>query len=798
MLDALMAANDAMAIGPIEARLAKLATRLDKFDKAATLAMLGGLLTDPELHANTVRVEVLIHLVTLRSDGSVKPTAAQLREWLNDILRADHVGHQEDPPEDVFVANVVSGAGNSLLFEGIWEANAGYVQSVLYAVTACLRHGHEWSAHCLRQLSALLLLSTTIAERSGLSRNALGGGRRLGKVRFSTARIQELAGRVRFTPADLAQAGIHPFDIRPFIFDPQQSSALRHETISWTSLEARPIVMDGEDLVVALPTAIGAAIRRRAVEMALGNDAGELFQTYLTDHQFAHRVTNARYGLGFERLTGPDTDDESGFVGMICRFDVGAYAHILFIQDRIDEVAAEGFHSVRNVSPDVRRLVAAGVTAIEALPDFRVGMTIIVFGGLGRGFQVDPGWLPSHWRLAALGNEDFELFADDSNSTALQMYRLLDQEQELLDIRTHLVNPNGFLNLYGYAKSNDFELIPDFVSRGNSMVQLGTDYLTSIRTGIRRALDHHGVWVMTRSSYAEVRRSSTEMYFTDLAEEPSFVSIADAMVGRPVAAIETDSRTWWIQIEDAGKPIPSGSLPYRVWDMARNWTVMLAPRIAATVATLPDFIVIEITFPEGADLSARTVAESVELIRPALTVADGVIRIDCSIDYLRAFGRADNIGDRWMVEAIVDGARILAGSADTALAECISSMIVTDTASRHLHILTPRTAAEYVLATAELPEPRLLQAEVRAWADIGLAQRCGIAAGTVRLIEEKNEAQVQIKGLPQKGVKQQMRKENKLKKKKKKKKKRKSPNKSNRCWKIFQSQLTPAPNTNTQ
>lgn len=740
MLDAMMAANDAMAIGPIEARLTKLAARLDKFDKAATLAMLGGLLTDPELHANTVRVEVLIHLVALRSNGSVKPTAAQLREWLNEILGADHVGHQEDPPEDVFVANVVSRAGNSLLFEGIWEANSGYVQSVLYAVTACLRHGQEWSEHCLRQLSALLRLSTAIAERSGLSRNALGGGRRLGRVQFSTAGIQELAGRVRFTPADLAQAAIHPFDLRPFIFDPRQSLALRHETISWTSLEARPIVIDGEDIVVALPSAIGAAIRRRAIEMALRNDAGDLFQTHLTDHQFGQGITNALLRLGFERVTGPETDDTSGFVGMICRFDVGAYAHMLFIQDRLDEVASEGFRSIRNVSLDVSRLAAAGVSAIEALPDFRIGMTIIVFGGLGRGFQVDPGRLPPHWRFVGLGNEDFQLFADDSNSTALQMYRLLDQERELLVMRTQLVNPNGFLNLYGFVKSNDFELIPDFVSRGNSMVQLGTDYLASIRTGIRRALDHHGVRVVPRSSYVEVRRSSTEMYFTDLAEEPSYVSIADAVIGRPVAAIEADSRTWWIEIKDEGEPVPSGSLPYRVWDMARNWTVMIAPRVATTVATLPDFIAIEMAFSEGTDLNAETIAESAELIRPVLTVTDGVIYIDCSIDYLRAFSCADNIGDRWMVEAIIEGARVLAGSADAALAERLASMIVTDTASRHLHVLKPRTAADYVLATAELPRPRLLQAEVRAWADIGLAQRCGIAAGTARLIEEKKEA----------------------------------------------------------
>jgi hypothetical protein len=739
MLDAMLAATDAMAIGPIEARLAKLAARLDKFDRAATLGMLGGLLTDPDLHANAVRFEVLIHLVALRANGTLRPTAAQLREWLNEILGGDHVGHQEDPPEDVFVSNVVSGAGNSLLFEGIWEANAGYVQAVLYAVTACAREGKQWASHCLRQSSALLNLSTAIAERSGLERNAVGGGRRVGRVQFPTKRIEELAARVRLTPDELDAIGIHPFDLRPFVFDPQRSAILRQETISWTSIEARPIMMDGDDFVLALPTAVGAAIRRRALEMALNNQDGDLFQAKLTDYQFGNNVTTARMGLDLDRVTGPDADEASGFIEMICTFDVGAYAHVLFVQDNVAEVASEGFRSIKDVSADVGRLVASGIAVTQAMPEFRMGMTIIVFGGMGRGFKADPGRIPPKWRFVGLGSEDLELFAEDSNTSALQMYRLLEQERELLSTRTQLVNPNGFLNLYGFAEANDFELLPEYVERGRSLIQLGTDHLTSVRTRIRRALDKHAVRVEPRKAYVEVRRPSTETYFKDLANEPSYVSVADAMDGRPAAAIEAGGRTWWVTIAGSD-PIPSGSLSYRVWDMARNWAVMIAPAIEALAHALPEFISIELGFPEGTDLDAASVADGADLARPVLDIHGEEIRIDCPIDYLRAFGRADNVGDRWMVETIIEGALGLAGSTEAALIERIASSVVTDRSSRHLHVLTPKTAGDFILATAELPRPRMMKPEVRGWADIGLAQRSGVAQGIAGVIEDKAEA----------------------------------------------------------
>lgn len=739
MLDAMLAAMDAMAIGPIEERLDKLASRLEKFDKAATLAMLGGLLTDPDLHANAVRFEVLIHLVALRAEGRVRPTAAQLREWLNDILGEDDVGHQEDSPEDVFVSNVVSGAGNSLLFEGIWEANAAYVQAMLYAVTACHREGRGWAQHFLRQASALLDLSTAIANRSGLRRNHAGGGTRVGRVQFPARRIEELAARVRFTPADLAEVGIHPFDLTPFIFDPRNSVALRHERISWTSLEARPILKDGDDLIVALPTAIGAALRRRALDMALGNDDGALFMEKLTDYQFGNSVTSARLGLDLERVSGPAKDDASGFVDMVCRFDLGAYAHVIFVQDDAAEVAAEGFRSIRDVSTQVRRLAATGIAAIQAMRDFRFGMTIVVFGGLGRGFKADPGRIPPEWRFTGLGSDDLELFADDSRTSALQMYRLLDQERELLLSRTQLVNPNGFLNLFGFVEKHDFEMLPEYVERGRSRVQIGIEYLTSVRTRIRQALDKHAVRVEPRSAYVEVRRPSTEMYFAELAREPSYVSVADAMDGRPAAAIEVADRTWWLTLAGTG-PVCSGDLDYRVWDMARNWTVTLAPKLVEAAAGLPLFIGIELAFPEGIDLSPERVADGADLARPMVTVAAGAIRIDCPIDYLRAFGRPENIGDRWMVEAIAAAVLSLAGQSDSGLATGIAASVVRDASSRHLHVLKPKTAGDFILATAELPRPRLMQPEVRAWADIGMAQRAGIPLGTAGVIEDKAEA----------------------------------------------------------
>lgn len=93
-----------------------------------------------------------------------------------------------------------------------------------------------------------------------------------------------------------------------------------------------------------------------------------------------------------------------------------------------------------------------------------------------------------------------------------------------------------------------------------------------------------------------------------------------------------------------------------------------------------------------------------------------------------------------MVEALIEGALVLTGAAPQDLVKGIASSVVTDGSSRHLHVLTPRSASDYILATAELPHPRLMQPEVRGWAEIGPAQRSGVPEGVVGVIADRREA----------------------------------------------------------
>ena len=65
------------------ARQARSVRGLRKFNFPAVAVLLSGLLTRPENHTATARIEALLHLAALACRGRKKPGLQQLREWLN-------------------------------------------------------------------------------------------------------------------------------------------------------------------------------------------------------------------------------------------------------------------------------------------------------------------------------------------------------------------------------------------------------------------------------------------------------------------------------------------------------------------------------------------------------------------------------------------------------------------------------------------------------------------------------------------------------------------------------------------
>src|SRR5438128_9510764 len=102
---------------------AKLARVMASYRPRVTIAHTAGLLTAPELQANSIRLEVLVHLAVVCCAGKKEPGYVELGKWLNQHLGRGEMAMLEDPVEDVFISNVGTPEGNRRVFEGTWESN---------------------------------------------------------------------------------------------------------------------------------------------------------------------------------------------------------------------------------------------------------------------------------------------------------------------------------------------------------------------------------------------------------------------------------------------------------------------------------------------------------------------------------------------------------------------------------------------------------------------------------------------------------------------------------------------------
>lgn len=713
--------NSALALGGLAARHRGVVRRLSKYSLPGTAAALGGMLTRPDMHSCTARLEALGHLGALACKGRAPIPAANLRDWLNEALLRDDVARTEDPPEDVFVSCVASWCGTSRIFEGIWEANDFYLQSCL----AALQHPSARSLvkEVFGPIRALLRLSDAVAERSGLERQAAGGGTPRARIAITRAAMAEHGGRVTFDKADLDSLEITEGELRGFVFDPDCSGRLLEQRVGHTDLERRPLVgMADGAFVLALPTAVSPAIRRMVLDAAEKSGGMDGLQSGLADDQLDRLLAAAISGWDIEPIMRPSFRPTEGVHEFFAEFDSGAFAHVVLVHDDLRAARASGLQAFHEVGSDVDSLVSAGATELRARPGYRRGLTILVHGGIGRGFAAGFTKPSEGWYFLPISLHDFVLLGRAPGNSAVRAWKLLRQIEEVR-ASVELVNPGGFVNMYAYAESQDFELVPPNVAAG--VVYIGPNFVLDLRMRMRRDYDHHAARSFDGDGWLEVERRSPQAFFEAGRNLPLFVVPQYAALDVLAGCTETVKRTFWVLCRARPPDRDLRSFVFQVWDMALQWLPRAAEQIESLGLKLPDLISFELEFSKLGELGDRMIQHS-PLARPTVQAAGALVTIGCGPAYLASFASPENLGDRWMVGAFLAGASQLAGtSLGLDELEALVEEVMRGFGTRFFHTVPAASRGEEVHIASALPAPRLVQLEDLATSRFELARLAG-------------------------------------------------------------------------
>lgn len=726
-------------IGKIRDEHPELIRLLGRLHPLKAASSFSGLLTQPDLQSNCLRLEVLVHLCVAECHGSKTPPASTVGQVFH-AIGSGPCGQAEDPAEDVFVSNVMSKRGNFRVLEGIWESGGFFLQRTVNMMERMPVEPpfQQFSA----SVYALLRLSDAVCDRAGLRRNQRGNAQPERAVPTKILdRMPRIRSLVRFSGIQLQELGIDPAQLAPFIFDPNQRQGLRSETIAHTSLERRPLAWDDDELVVLLPTAIGATVRRAFVERfgsgpnqpvcasELARDYGELFARtpLLGDKSGAPiRFMSSEHGL---------------FASLAWEVDCGRHLHLLFFVDPLHGFEDGGlsgeFSAFSALADPIDEAIEPVYQHARCSPDFRDGFTLLIGCGIGRNVSL---WLNNTerkgWQLETISAPDFWTLSWTPKMKPLHLWRIFSARDALAKRGLGLYNANGLLNLVAWSRHLAGHLVPhaDVPDGwdGAGQLMIGQNSLLGLRAEVADAWDVHAErdqkgqwWPVRRAENPLVPGGPPQpVYAIDRGDRPRF------------AVCPTRKRTWWTELV-----LPAdtdGELGYQRWKMVTTWLSRAAPVIDALVPGLPDGVIVwrccfeadlASVDPAAAPLGLAEARESVQL---ACDVPTRLIELTLKPQFSQALFHVENIAEQALVDALLDGAIQLAEQPPSSeVRDAVKVKIVPDVHSRQSHVFIAQTFRDHIDALRDA-HPTTISKYDDAYIKIGLGWR-------VRAPEEGSE-----------------------------------------------------------
>ncbi len=697
------------------------------------LAIIGSMLTWPVFQSNAYRLEVLIHLAFLCAKGKGRPSQAQIVAWFNQLDKGT-CGRQEDAAEDVFVSIASVKDGDFRLFEGNAEGNGFHTQLFLTILDDMPDNGSYQALKAA--VGSLLRLSDELAERTGVPVYSVGNTTPVSNIRKPDNRIwSELRKRASFTFEELAQLGIDPNSLRPFIIGGNDVENLEAYCPGHSPLDFKPIFPTKNGLIVYQPGLIGTAIRCFLITSCIKAGMEESLHAALANAYTMHFANESFLGSSAPLLEMQRYD--SFYSSQVVKeIDQGRYLHLLFFVDGFEGFDNGGFiglNTVEEISDFVNKSVDHVYQTYSPKDGFREGVTFVIGCGWGRSLGLGLEDNPSDWRTEMIPAHDATTLSRTPSFQALDLLRVLDAGDALGRLNIEVMNANGFLNLFAWIKGNNGHIIPHEKMDDDLLNESGQGFF-NIPLNCNLRLRHTAylsadVRTLTRpdGSIAKLRRAhGTPRYGTeDLSPFYADIAALDEWIFRSVYI--GDRGTYWVEANTS--PELDIETRFHLGNMTMHWGELVfqhfdqLERTQERVRASCCFHFQDSRMPDGNDPIPSD--EDVSVLVECRSNDAGVsVTFDVKEGFISAGRRPDNFGERAIVRALVR-------SCFTALSETpdedeidatVNEVVKTDSA-RHFHAFSVPQLRDYV--RSDLPHTvQIIEKMDDAYTRLGLGWLC--------------------------------------------------------------------------
>jgi len=683
-----------------------LRAELEPFHPLKSAILVAGLLTEPSVQANTIRIEALIHLLLASANGTAAPSRRVITKWLNGELGSTTISLMEDPPEDVFVSNVTSAEGNFRIFEGVWESSDFYLQRILNVVETL--PNDENSRQLKREILSILKLSDEVAARRRLARFSSGGGYDKQEISLpSFQHMKSLRRAITFSATDLERLQISPRDLEPFLFPSHPRTQLGEQVLGDSELERRPIFHDGPKYFVLLPTAISIAVRQDVLSWMYrqGYQAG-FDRAYVAEYRdFLASVSIL--GRPIPRDISHPSEQVANYtlIEVGAQVDEGRFLQVIAIVDGLAAFVKYGFSSeesdLSEISEQIRTRIENATAQFRKKEGFRQGLTLLVWCGYGRPARRGVPPETPDWRIESVSAPDLETLGSIQSASPLVLWKLVDHERFLSQNDILIANANGLLNLYGWWSRTNYMMLDQKMEFGTGRplnLMIPTDCLAQIRTKVRQGVDNHSLPLPSGKMMRVIRKTFDSVFPEDQAK-PNYGCIDAAIAGKLLGAYVGKRLIWWVGT-DPDRTSLSRDLIFRVWEAVSSWLEKSVPIFEQVLPELTGgAVLIDLDFSETRQTQVDTVSEDVlrSCLSSTVSQETRTVQLIFRDPFFGGFRHPTNIAERMIVRVLAEAVLRLGGrDADERTLDMIVREIVLNEDARHIHFFEAAHFRDYI------------------------------------------------------------------------------------------------------
>jgi hypothetical protein len=397
----------------------------------------------------------------------------------------------------------------------------------------------------------------------------------------------------------------------------------------------------------------------------------------------------------------------------LLKYDINKYLHVVLLHDRLDWIDEQGLSSFMEYPEPLRAGLEKYLNMVaeycHGLPDYVEGMTLLVFGGLGRGFSLSFKDWPDRWRLSAIRVSDLLMLAGEIDQPVKRYLKCFKQKEWAQGEGVYFQSIDGDFNFYCYWHRLNYQLVPrGLVVGSGSNILVGNDFVLTLRQELRSLVDHHVVPTAS-GRFVQVMRFGRDAYFKSMQGRPTYASLDHLRAGILAGTVETSRGATWLVIEPREGDEKVRHLLYEMWYGFIGLFDRLVVETEALMSQLSKGpIEIRLDFNEVIIHEDYVPVESGgPIVEPKtfIHLDERMAEVKFPPNFLVLFQQPENTGEMMTLRAVARGLVSLhqgsEGDVQDTLLETALSKVIGDAGMRVLHLFHTFHPIEYLLARKE-------------------------------------------------------------------------------------------------